>query len=100
MEKKMTHKTRQKTCFSSGVSDFIKGIERVESEIKKLGGTNISVDFGVMYYPYSSDSSPCLDFSYSILETDGEFQKRIDSEKAAVEYRRKQFEQLSKEFGA
>jgi len=100
MEKKMVNKTRQETYFSSDVSGFIKGIRNIESEIKKLGGTNISIDFGEKYYPYDNDPSPSLDFSYSVLETDEEMQKRIDSEKANVEYRRKQFEQLQKEFGA
>ena len=100
MEKKMTRKTRKETYFGSDVSDFIEGIKNTEAEIIKLGGTNISVSLGQEYYPYDSDAYSCLDFDYSILETDEELQKRIDSEKANVEYRRKQFEQLQKEFGA
>jgi CHASE3 domain sensor protein len=50
-------------------------------------------------YYYESGEYPRMEFSYSILETDEEMQKRIDTEKANVEWRRKQFEQLQKEFG-
>jgi hypothetical protein len=100
MEKKMVRKTRKETYFGSDVSDFIEGIKNTEAEIIKLGGTNISVNLGQAYYPYDNDPSPSLDFCYSILETDEEMQKRIDSENAWGEWRRKQFEQLQKEFGA
>jgi len=104
MEKKTPEKqmTRKDLLISlcGSVEEVIKEIKDTESRIIDLGGSNISVDLAMESYYYESGEYPRMEFSYSILETDEEFQKRIDSEKANVEYRRKQFEQLSKEFGA
>lgn len=100
MEKKMTRKTLMISFGNSSVEGVIQEIKDAESKIVGFGGSNISVELAMESYYYESGSYPRMEFSYSILETDEELQKRIDSEKANVEYRRKQFEQLSKEFGA
>jgi hypothetical protein len=99
-EKQMTHKTLLISFDGSSVERVIQEIKDTESRIIALGGSDISVDLTTESYAYESREYPRMEFSYRILETDKELQNRIESEKATVEYRRKQFEQLQKEFGA
>lgn len=68
--------------------------EIVPEEYWKTATVNLDKE-----YDYGDSVTPIIQFTWSRPETDDEFNLRKSNEEIQLEYRRKQYEQLKKEFG-
>jgi len=97
MEKKMINKTREVSFFSGPLSDLIERLKTMEHSLIESGAEDISVSLELTGEEYCSNS--VVEFSYKILETDEELQKRIVWEDKEKIRKLEQFEKLKKELG-
>lgn len=97
MEKKMINKTREVSFYSGTLSDLIERLKTMEHSLIESGAEDILVSLELTGEEYCSDS--VVEFSYNILETDEELQKRIVWENKEQIRKLEQFEKLKKELG-
>ena len=81
-------------CYATrDLSDFIKNLQELHSE----GWETVEID--KENYPYDNNDYYYLKVSKTRLENDEEYNKRIDEENEWKENRKREYEQLKKEFG-
>lgn len=97
MNKQNIHKTRDVSFYCGKLSEFVEELNLVEKSLIDSGATDISISLEIDRE--FGDENTVIRFSYYILETDDEYNKRLSRLNYEYQNKLEQFERLKKELG-